>query len=324
MPHSGGGGSHGGGSHGGSSGSGGTRQRHSHTYFSGAHRYVYYEKNKPVYVYADYDITTTKVCDRPFILLLYIPFLFGIFMMAYQAVHIPGKIAQDYNADIYIEDNADVIDDDTSVKTALKNFYDETGVAPVVLTVIDDAWVSNYDSLENYAYSEYINRFDDEKHWLVVFSEPEEANEFIDWKWEVMIGDDTGRAISDGMNEVFRKNFHDSLLRDKDNDISEALVIGLDALTESASEVYIDWGQIAVIPFVLGFICFHAYFMAGFHFCASKYRKSCIVDKGAVEDNCEWCGGMYVIGTVTSCPYCGGTLKAHNPPDYGNEYDIYN
>ena len=31
-----------------------------------------------------------------------------------------------------------------------------------------------------------------------------------------------------------------------------------------------------------------------------------------IEDVCEYCGGIYVVGTVINCPHCAAPLKPHN------------
>ena len=31
-----------------------------------------------------------------------------------------------------------------------------------------------------------------------------------------------------------------------------------------------------------------------------------------IEDVCEYCGGIYVVGTVINCPHCAAPLKTHN------------
>ena len=82
MPHSSGGGSHSGGSHGGShhsshshGGSGRSSRHVRSTYFPDARRYVYYDHHRPVYVYADYDITEKRSPLRFLMLLFYLPVL---------------------------------------------------------------------------------------------------------------------------------------------------------------------------------------------------------------------------------------------------------
>jgi len=104
MPHSSGGGSHGGGSHGGShhsshshGGSGRSSRHVRSTYFPDARRYVYYDHHRPVYVYADYDITEKRSPLRFLMLLFYLPFILFTFSMFAEAYHHPHKLPQNYD-----------------------------------------------------------------------------------------------------------------------------------------------------------------------------------------------------------------------------------
>ena len=98
MPHSSGGGSHRSGSHHSHSshsshrgGSSTPSRRVRRNNFAGSTRYVYYEKNKPVFVYANYDITQKRSSFRYLILLFYIPFILALIPMFKSAVHHPVK-----------------------------------------------------------------------------------------------------------------------------------------------------------------------------------------------------------------------------------------
>lgn len=94
MPHSSGGGSHGGGFHGGSHGSSGrgggsgiwsyaSTHRVGRTHFSGSSKYVYYDNKKPVYVYANYDITKARKGARYLWLIIFVPIIwFELFLMS--------------------------------------------------------------------------------------------------------------------------------------------------------------------------------------------------------------------------------------------------
>ncbi len=97
----------------------------------------------------------------------------------------------------------------------LQKFEDETGISPYVLTVYDEDW-KNYDELWEYAYDEYYDLFDDEQHFLIVYSEPENAAklDFVDWSWEGIQGDDTDRILTESNMEIFNKDLHDNFLRD--------------------------------------------------------------------------------------------------------------
>ena len=67
MPHSSGGGSHGGGHHGGhhgGSGGGNSVRMSSRRYKGARHRYVYYHRGRPNYMYSDADPSYFKGADR--------------------------------------------------------------------------------------------------------------------------------------------------------------------------------------------------------------------------------------------------------------------
>lgn len=194
MPHSSGGGSHSGGSHSGSgfssssSSSGGSSAKHiKHTSFPGARRYVYYENYRPVYVYADYDIRKGTASGKFFSILgSAVSLLFGIMLLA-MCYDKPQKMDTSPSYSCEIVDCAGVIDDADMVQSAIDDFYDETGIPVEVMTVNNEDWQGSYSKLEDFAYDMYVTEFDDEEHWLVVYSEPTSPDpDFNDWYWEGM------------------------------------------------------------------------------------------------------------------------------------------
>ena len=189
MPHSSGGGSHSGGSHSGSgfssssSSSGGSSAKHiKHTSFPGARRYVYYENYRPVYVYADYDIRKGTASGKFFSILgSAVSLLFGIMLLA-MCYDKPQKMDTSPSYSCEIVDCAGVIDDADMVQSAIDDFYDETGIPVEVMTVNNEDWQGSYSKLEDFAYDMYVTEFDDEEHWLVVYSEPTSPDpDFNDW-----------------------------------------------------------------------------------------------------------------------------------------------
>ena len=185
MPHSSGGGSHGGGSHHSSSshrsshrssGSGPSRRIRT-GYFPGATRYRYYHRHKPRYVYANYDIRKGRSPLRLLMLLFYIPFFIAIVGMASETFRVPQRLSTDYDTSLVISDYINVFSDTKALENSMMAFYDETGITPAVFTVYNEDWQDNYSSLENYSYDLYVNAFDDEKHWLIVYSQPKERDE---------------------------------------------------------------------------------------------------------------------------------------------------
>lgn len=179
MPHSSGGGSHSGGSHSGSgfssssSSSGGSSAKHiKNTSFPGARRYVYYENYRPVYIYADYDIRKGTASGKFFSILgSAVSLLFGIMLLA-MCYDKPQKMDTSPSYSCEIVDCAGVIDDADMVQSAIDDFYDETGIPVEVMTVNNEDWQGSYSKLEDFAYDMYVTEFDDEEHWLVVYSEP--------------------------------------------------------------------------------------------------------------------------------------------------------
>ena len=212
MPHSSGGGSHSGGSHSGSgfssssSSSGGSSAKHiKHTSFPGARRYVYYENYRPVYVYADYDIRKGTASGKFFSILgSAVSLLFGIMLLA-MCYDKPQKMDTSPSYSCEIVDCAGVIDDADMVQSAIDDFYDETGIPVEVMTVNNEDWQGSYSKLEDFAYDMYVTEFDDEEHWLVVYSEPTSPDpDFNDWYWEGMQGDDTDNIITVDVADDFK------------------------------------------------------------------------------------------------------------------------
>ena len=80
-------------------------------------------------------------------------------------------LPKNYDHTIIIKDEANVINDEAALKKELERFRDKTGVTPSVVTVHNETW-ANYGRLEEYAYDRYLREFDDEMHWLIVYSEP--------------------------------------------------------------------------------------------------------------------------------------------------------
>ena len=75
------------------------------------------------------------------------------------------------STEIIIKDEADVItsQDESELRSVLRDFYKKSGVVPSVITVEDTKWNGN---IESYAYTRYLSEFTDEMHWLIVYSDP--------------------------------------------------------------------------------------------------------------------------------------------------------
>ena len=83
---------------------------------------------------------------------------------------------------------------------------------------------NNYNNLEEYAYSAYVNRFQDEKHWLIVYEElgdvsslPEDmyrypSSDEPEWQFWGMQGDDTDPILTAEVTEKFNAIFRQKLI----------------------------------------------------------------------------------------------------------------
>ncbi len=120
------------------------------------------------------------------------------------------------DGDVYIVDNIGVIDNEDSLNEVMQEFEDLTGIYPCVMTVYDSDWNQDYDELWQYAYDVYINTFSDELHFLIVYSEPENAVDldFVEWAWEAIQGDDTDPILTKYNFRIFQDALQTDLLRD--------------------------------------------------------------------------------------------------------------
>lgn len=118
--------------------------------------------------------------------------------------------------DVYIVDNIGVIDNEDSLNEVMQEFEDLTGIYPCVMTVYDSDWNEDYEELWQYAYDVYINTYSDELHFLIVYSEPENAAEldFVNWAWEGIQGDETDPILTEYNVRIFGAALHADLLRD--------------------------------------------------------------------------------------------------------------
>ena len=103
----------------------------------------------------------------------------------------------------------------------LVSFREKTGITPALTTT---SWVTSMfwpASLEDYAYSDYVTKFKDEKHWLIVYQSKD--------NFEGMQGDETDNILTKEVTKKFNYAFHDYLV--KDNTLTESLVKAFDDIT---------------------------------------------------------------------------------------------
>ncbi len=318
MPHSSGGGSHGGGSHHSSSHSssgGGSGVKRSRRYFPGSHRYVYYRDSHPIYYYSNSAPPRKKKKLVPRLILSGVALLAVNAFLFWCDFRNPKKLVLDYPAEARVMDEAGIIpeSEERELTNTLREFLDLTGISPVVLTGKNEDWMQYYSSMENYAYDRYVNLFDDEKHWLIVYTEPGSASgNFNDWNWEGMQGNDTDYILYEEKTADFTDHLHKLLLKRSDYSVAGAIDgafryimpdlmkpgFTMDGMTTLLMGNAI--GLFLIGSMVIGVISNNKLVGA----------ERCATDQGvSPEDTCEYCGGVYVHGIHLSCPHCGAAIK---------------
>lgn len=316
MPHSSGGGSHGGGSHGGSHhsssrGGSGNYGRVGSKPFTGAKRYYYYKNHRPVYVYANYDITEQPKKSRFWNLLFFAPFLLIGLVAIISAFGAPSRLDVDYSdTNIYIVDNAQVIESQSQLRNMCQEFFEKTGITPAIVTMYNDDWEDYYYDLEDYAYDFYVDSFEDEKHWLIMYSKDRLTGEWNDWYWEGMQGDDTDAILNQSVLDVFNEKLQKYLLQESKYTAGEAITTAFSDILPILMEPYTDWELIGSIGIFELYIIIMMYF-AVIRNPNKKYANAKKYDKAEepIEFTCDYCGGIYIAGTCMTCPYCGAAVK---------------
>ena len=328
MPHSSGGGSHGGGHHGGHGhgGRGGSGVRLSHKPFKGSRRFIYYHSRRPAFVYSNKQPDNKENAGSiiAFAVMLFLTAAFSLLFFFISLL--PPSRLDDSNIStkIVIEDDADIITDEEEEELAdsLKAFHKVTGIVPSVVTVNNEDWQDDYRNLEKYSYDRYLAMFSDEKHWLIVYSEPEVPDEdFNDWYWEGMQGDDTDRILTVKKADIFNKKLHKLLLQRDRYTVAEAICSAFDDLTPKIM------GRSAEQSNLVGFLLIFSFSAIGGTVLLIVGIKAFKKFTGAFEvgadevirqTRCNYCGGIYVAGHHTNCPYCQAQVPYEYTPSGAN------
>lgn len=324
MPYSSGGGSHrsggsshssGGGSHSGGSHHSSRPQYSTHDYaFPGSHGYFYYKHRRPVYYYTDRPEGEHEGTFGCIIAIcVSIVFILSGLNALRNSIDIHSRLYGSYDTSIVISDNADIFtsDEESALETALNDFYDKTGAVPAIWTVNNEDWESYYDGLENYAYDIYVNNFDDEYHWLIVYSEPEVVDsKFNDWYFEGMQGNYTGSIITYSVADEFNDSLTEALTASSKYTVAEAFIKAFNVGAKSSGSIDIDFESLLGGLLSIGIFSLVLLSAIGDYSNAKNFSKSVRVPDGTkpVEVKCAYCGGVYVQGTCTECPHCGAPV----------------
>lgn len=339
MPHSGGGGSHSGGSHSGggsrSGGGGSSKPRISKSYFSGSSRYVYYWNHKPVYYYAVKPYEPKEGTGSVLVFGLIWLMISTLMVAAFIRFDGGGRLPLDYDNEIVIDDGAGMIDNSRELVRYLEGFREESGVTVCVVTRNShDTYLGN--DCEKQAYNCYVERWDDESHWLIYYV-GDRKDRSDDWNWNLMCGDDCVRVLSYAQEDKFTESFHRYLVASSRYSFEECIIKALSELEIDTGKKLVYRAGVSVngelhggdrvdllTGALLGIFPAIGLILVIFSLVvllkrpskeqlAKKNAYKMPSAKGVVhEDTCEYCDGVYVVGTVISCPHCGAPIKAHN------------
>ena len=256
MPHSSGGGSHGGGTHGGSHG-GSSGPRVSTHYFAGSRRYRkhHISTGRDEYVYATSKPQKTGLSSIIFIAVFGIAFMgIGFFGILSDR---PNKLKTQSWETAAVYDDIGIIDDKDDLIESMMDFQDITGICPVVYTTYDDIWIGQYDDLEDYAYSVYVNNYSDEFHFVIVYSIPESDVPLLkyadigvaDFSWEAIQGDDTDKILTETTFMHFAEKVHLELNRGKNP--GKAFAYGFEYLNDKLDDQLKPGSRVRIMSIVL-------------------------------------------------------------------------
>lgn len=329
MPHSSGGGSHSGGSHSGSSSGGSSyggsyRERSPITTMmprQGYRRYSYRHYGSYGGIRYQYVKDTPDSFNWLQIAFLSLFVAIGLVFMLRSVKTIHPIDMASYDSRVVLYDEADYLTDteEEALTAAFKEFQDKTGITCSLITGRNEDWTTNYNSMENYAYDLYVNHFDDEKHWLFVYTEPASSEEnFVDWNWEGMQGNDTDYILTSSATNRFNESLQKYLTMDSYS-VGEAFAAAISELTPTlkTSGFGINYENfLSGLGFaIFGLIPLAASLMQDGKRIRKEQKKIdelhetwTYVPEGSEALVCEYCDQVYVKGS-TVCPHCGAPLS---------------
>ncbi len=97
-----------------------------------------------------------KLIERPILIIFYLVFIVAVIGNAFP--YLTEKLSIGVDKHIVIEDRIGVIEDEASLRAAMKTFLKKSGVTLAVITVRNGDWKYSGD-LKEYAYNLYLSKF---------------------------------------------------------------------------------------------------------------------------------------------------------------------
>ncbi len=255
MPVSRGGGFSGGGSHGSFSSNGthsSTPTHISRRPYPGATMYVFINRHgQRSQFYSAVPPKRKKLSEIIVLMSIILLVAIGLCAMLIYSSY-PRKMGKGYcdATGVYFDDLAGIVKDEKKFNEAMRSFYDKTGVEPYLLTTVESKFPSSVygklgkDTLEEYAYDQYLDRFDDEGHYMICYVVANDGTEM----WLEMAGTDTTSLLDDTVFESLQENMSTKLYNSEDKSLAIA-----ECLLIMADEAYIRTG-FDIFMFVLGIL----------------------------------------------------------------------
>ncbi len=219
------------------------------------------------------------------------------------------------HTEIVINDSAQLLSETETeeMNAAFVAFQNKTGVTPAFFTIFDTDLEKQGGNLYKYSYRLYVNAFDDEKHWLVVYCIDDTGE---NWSWEGIIGDDCESIISTDLENEFTKKLQNNL-ENNSQMVSASVINAFETIGSKTGKAPI--GKIFWLVFAIA---------AGAYFVYMAVRSIInLKNNNAAEDprinsvqcptaetepetaKCQYCGGEFVVGLHTTCPHCGAPIE---------------
>ncbi len=219
--------------------------------------------------------------------------------------------------DTHIYDVAGVMYDESDLEKALSRFEKKSGICPVVLTVDDEYWAGDYYQLDDFAYDYYVQTFNDEQHFLVVYSQPEGTadRDDVNWAWESIQGDETDPIITDINAEEFETKLQ-KCLENEELSIEEAMTEAFEDASEYMPDTHFNifrGGQMAFFSLLWNVILWFTLYVI-----ISSYRQSRIeytevpLDNGMIPGNGYDMLGAAAAGTEVKNMFGQGAVQNSN------------
>lgn len=330
MPHSSGGGFHGGGFHGGGGFSGhhygrGTSSAPlvSRTHFAGSTAWLYYTaRGVPHIVYSATDITKMPKGGGVFAYVLL--GIFAVMPLAFIALagqQHPARVGMNYDTTAIIKDKANVFSasETLELQSVFNEFRSVSGVTPSIVTINNGDWEPGslwHDffpgekyTLEDYAYSTYVNNFSDESHWLIVYA-CDRGTKKGNWAFEGMQGDNTDCILFENVTNAFNGKLYACLSGEKT--VGESFIEAYNYIIPDLTKdsFYIDGGLVSftivweIFVFAMLAITIKGQINLKNYATAQKIENP----DSIVMKQCKHCGTTYYKGTVQRCPKCGRSV----------------